>query len=73
MFPTHSITVHQKDPKREATGVFKAQEECVSSIQVNHALSTNMKRNNSTYVKCSYSPQNITKSHAQHVLGQHML
>lgn len=73
MFPTHSITVHQKDPKRGATGVFKAQEERVSSIQVNHALSTKMKRNNSTYVKCFYSAQNIIKSHAQNVVDQYML
>lgn len=73
MLPTHSIAVQQKDPKGGAAGVFKAQEERVSSIQVSHLLSTKMKRNNSTYVKCFYSPQNIIKSHSQYVFGQHML
>ena len=32
MLPTHSITVHQENPKSRAAGVFEAQEERVSSI-----------------------------------------
>lgn len=42
MPPTHGITVQQKHPKRGTAGVFKAQEECMSSIQINHSLSRKM-------------------------------
>lgn len=40
MLPTHGIAVHQKYSKRSPTGIFQAQEECVCSIKINHALPT---------------------------------
>lgn len=52
MLPTHRIAVHQKNSERGATGVLEAQEERVSSVQVNHALSTKMGRNNGMRLKC---------------------
>lgn len=75
MFRTHGITVHQKNPKRVAAGVFKAQEEWVSSIQINHTLTTKTKRNDSSMCmsKTFYLPSHKLKSHAQHVLRQYLL